>query len=73
MLYQRTLSPDHGLLSVFYPYGFCRLTPTCSEYAKRVFLARGVFVGVLLTLKRLLGCHPWKEPSRERLVKIAMQ
>ena len=32
-LYQKTPSFDHGILSVFYPHGFCRYKPTCSEYA----------------------------------------
>lgn len=37
----------------------CRFEPTCSEYAKDAFLLHGVRKGAILTLKRLLKCHPW--------------
>jgi uncharacterized protein len=66
-LYQQTLSPDHGVMRMFYPYGFCRHEPTCSEYARRMFASKGVLKGICFTAKRLLGCHPWTEASEERL------
>jgi putative membrane protein insertion efficiency factor len=59
MLYQRTLSPDHGLMRVFYPHGACRYTPTCSEYTKHVILQYGFWRGSFLGGKRILRCHPW--------------
>ena len=37
----------------------CRFTPTCSEYARQALEIHGSFKGTLLTLKRLLKCHPW--------------
>jgi len=37
----------------------CRFRPTCSEYAIESFIKFGLFKGSLLTLKRLLRCHPW--------------
>jgi len=68
-LYQRTLSPDHGPLKHLFPYGYCRHEPTCSEYGKRVLLKRGVFIGGVLLIARLLTCHPWKKPSEEKILK----
>ena len=72
-LYQRTLSPDHGPLKVLYPYGFCRHTPTCSEYGKQMIAALGTFRGSLLLFKRLLSCHPWKKLSEERMREIVLR
>ena len=72
-VYQRTLSPDHGFIKAFYPYGFCRHEPTCSAYGKIVLEKEGFMKGSILIVKRLLSCHPWKEPSKERLEKIALK
>ena len=57
-IYQRILSPDHGLLRVFFPYGVCRFSPSCSEYTKQSvdrYGLRGVSMGV----HQLLHCHPF--------------
>lgn len=37
----------------------CRFTPTCSAYAKDAFLLHGSRKGAILTVKRLVKCHPW--------------
>lgn len=37
----------------------CRFKPTCSEYALEAFLERGAIVGLYLTVRRLLKCHPF--------------
>lgn len=66
-LYQRTLSPDHGLLRHLYPYGFCRHHPTCSQYAISVFRTRSFPVAIWLAIKRILSCHPWAKVRDERL------
>lgn len=70
-LYQKVLSPDHGIPRVLFPYGFCPQHPTCSEYGKKVILERGVIVGGALALKRTLSCHPWRRVSDEKLRKLA--
>jgi len=70
-IYQRTLSPDHGVLSVLYPYGFCRHSPTCSAYAKETLLREGILKGAFRIVKRLFSCNPWREPSTERLRMVA--
>ncbi|PIZ55633.1 membrane protein insertion efficiency factor YidD [bacterium (Candidatus Torokbacteria) CG_4_10_14_0_2_um_filter_35_8] len=58
-LYQHTLSPDHGILSLFFSYGFCRFHPTCSEYTYQAIKTHGVSKGSFLGLKRILKCHPF--------------
>jgi len=68
-IYQSTLSPDHGPLKHLYTYGYCRHEPTCSEYGKKVIKDKGVIIGSLLTLKRILGCNPWKKPDQKRIQK----
>lgn len=69
-IYQRTLSPDHGFLKVFYPYGYCPKHPTCSEYGKIIIRERGLILGSLLTLIRLLRCSPWSRLSDEKLSRV---
>jgi len=36
----------------------CRFTPTCSAYAVEALRVHGAGRGLLLTVKRLLRCHP---------------
>ncbi|MBI4235519.1 membrane protein insertion efficiency factor YidD [Candidatus Peregrinibacteria bacterium] len=60
-LYQKTLSPDHGLLKVFFPHGYCKFKPSCSEYSKRAFLKHGVFWGGIKAFWRVLRCNPWSK------------
>ncbi len=63
-LYQVCLSP-------FKP-ACCRFVPSCSEYARHAFLLHGPLKGAILTLKRLLKCHPFGgsgfDPVPERYV-----
>lgn len=37
----------------------CRYSPTCSMYAKEALLKYGVMKGIVLSIKRILRCHPW--------------
>ena len=37
----------------------CRFTPTCSAYAIEAFQKRGFFVGMILTVGRILRCNPF--------------
>lgn len=60
-LYQKTISFDHGLLRFLYPHGFCRFHPTCSEYAAQAIDKRGLIVGSLLVMRRLLRCNPFSK------------
>ena len=56
--YQKTLSPDHGWFRSCFPYGCCRFRPTCSEYAKMALKRHGLIKGTIITVNRLLRCHP---------------
>ena len=37
----------------------CRFYPSCSLYALEAINNHGVFRGMILTIKRLLRCHPF--------------
>ncbi|MBN2125607.1 MAG: membrane protein insertion efficiency factor YidD [Deltaproteobacteria bacterium] len=50
-LYQRLVSP------VFPPS--CRFYPTCSTYALHAFKKYGIFKGGIISLLRILKCHPF--------------
>jgi putative membrane protein insertion efficiency factor len=39
----------------------CRFTPTCSQYALEAFEKRGFFVGLALTVWRILRCNPFSK------------
>ncbi len=69
-VYQRTLSPDHGPLRVLWPHGYCRHSPTCSQYGIDVLKTRALPVALWLTIKRILSCNPWNKPSDARLKEI---
>jgi len=49
--YQHMLSPILG--------ASCRFFPTCSEYAFQAIEKHGVTKGLLLSVKRILRCHPF--------------
>jgi putative membrane protein insertion efficiency factor len=57
--YQATLSPDHGVMSFFFPYGYCRFTPTCSMYVRQAIARHGCVRGRALGFRRLLRCTPF--------------
>lgn len=54
--YRKIVSP--ALHAVFGGNGFCRFSPTCSEYARQALLAHGFFAGSLLAAWRVLRCNP---------------
>lgn len=60
-IYQKTLSPDHGLLKGKYPFGYCRFRPTCSEYAISAIEKYGIIRGGAKATWRLLRCNPWNK------------
>ena len=39
----------------------CRFTPTCSAYAIEAFKKRGFFVGLILTVSRIIRCNPFSK------------
>lgn len=60
-IYQKTLSPDHGLFRGFFPDGYCKFYPSCSEYSKQAILKYGVFRGGLKMVWRILRCNPFND------------
>ncbi len=38
----------------------CRYLPTCSEYSIEALKTFGFFKGLLISIKRILSCHPIK-------------
>lgn len=65
-------------LIVFYQKHFshntCLYQPTCSEYMKRSLNNKGVILGLLLGIWRLLRCNPFSkggyDPEHERYFKL---
>ncbi|MBP1932336.1 membrane protein insertion efficiency factor YidD [Ammoniphilus resinae] len=37
----------------------CRFYPTCSSYAHQAIEKHGFYTGIILSVKRLLKCHPF--------------
>jgi len=62
-LYQKTISPDHGLFRHRHPYGFCRFYPSCSEYTKQAIEKHGSMKGIYLGTKRIVYCNPYAAPK----------
>jgi len=60
-IYQKTVSPDHGLLKYLFPHGYCRFYPSCSEYGYQVIKKRGLLVGVPKAVWRVLRCNPFNK------------
>lgn len=60
-LYQKIFSRDHGFLKIFYPFGFCRFRPTCSEYAIAAIEKHGLIKGGIKAAWRVLRCNPWNK------------
>jgi putative membrane protein insertion efficiency factor len=52
-IYRYTLSPLIGQQ--------CRFYPTCSRYAEEALREHGAFGGLILSIKRILRCHPWND------------
>ncbi|MFQ5543281.1 MAG: membrane protein insertion efficiency factor YidD [Nitrospiria bacterium] len=50
-LYQLAISP-------FLP-SVCRFSPSCSSYSIQALKRHGSIVGVFMTFKRLIRCHPF--------------
>ncbi len=63
--YQKTLSLDHGLLKIFRPYGSCRYSPTCSDYAIQALNKYGLIKGCAKSFWRILRCNPWSKGGHD--------
>jgi len=64
-LYQKTLSLDHGPLKQYYPHGFCRFYPTCSQYGVESIQKYGIIKGGIKTMWRVMRCNPWNKGGND--------
>lgn len=67
-LYQKTLSPDSGVYKRKYPFGYCRFTPTCSEYTYQAIAKYGLLKGLSKATWRIIRCHPWSKGGHDPLL-----
>lgn len=58
-VYQKTLSPDHGVFRARFPYGYCKFYPSCSEYTYQSIEKFGLIKGIFKGAWRILRCNPW--------------
>jgi len=63
--YQKTISPDHGWFSHRHSEGFCRFTPTCSEYSYQAIEKYGVIKGAIMGFWRIMRCNPWSKGGHD--------
>jgi len=63
--YQRFISPLIG--------SSCRFTPSCSSYAIQAFEVHGFLKGLILTLVRILKCHPFYPGGYDPVPKRFLQ
>ncbi|MFA5124822.1 MAG: membrane protein insertion efficiency factor YidD [Patescibacteria group bacterium] len=61
IFYQRTLSFDHGMPKYFFPHGYCRFYPTCSEYGYQAIDKYGIIKGGFMAFIRILRCNPFSK------------
>ena len=66
-LYQHTLSPDHSpWRKHVFPAGYCKFTPSCSQYGYEAIKNHGIIRGVLKSVWRVLRCNPWSRGGVDR-------
>lgn len=61
LVYQKTISPDHGIMRNQLGTLRCRFYPSCSSYALDSMRQYGLVRGGVLSIKRILRCHPFSE------------
>ncbi len=66
-IYQKTLSPDKGFFKDFFPNGYCRFTPHCSEYTYQAVEKYGPLKGLLKGIWRVLRCNPFSKGGNDPL------
>lgn len=67
--YQKTISPDHGVFKKAFSTGFCRFSPTCSEYSYEAIERFGTLKGASLGFWRILRCNPFSHGGADPVPK----
>lgn len=67
LVYQKTLSPDHGIFKGFFPNGYCKFNPTCSTYMYQSIRKYGLVRGGLKGFWRILRCNPCSHGGADHL------
>ena len=47
----------------------CRYLPTCSEYSIEALKKFGLIKGTIVSIKRILSCHPWSKGGFDPIEK----
>ena len=68
-IYQATLSFDHGIPRMFFPGGYCKFQPTCSDYVYMAIEKHGVIRGGLKGTWRVLRCNPFSHGGHDPVEK----
>ena len=67
-LYQRSKFFRRPIFkSLFLTDASCRFTPTCSQYSYQAIDKYGILKGSILSLTRIVKCHPWSQGGTDRL------
>ena len=68
-VYQKTLSFDHSPFKIFFPHGYCRFYPSCSEYSIQALEKYGLISGGIKSMWRVLRCNPWNKGGYDPVKK----
>jgi putative membrane protein insertion efficiency factor len=63
--YQATLSFDHGIPRMFFPGGYCKFQPTCSDYTYMAIEKYGLIRGGLKGMWRVMRCNPFSHGGHD--------
>lgn len=64
--YRVNFSPDHSPGGrEKYPFGYCRYSPSCSEYASLAIEKYGVIWGGIKAIWRVLKCNPFSKGGHD--------
>jgi len=66
-VYQKIISPDKGVLKVFFPQGYCKFFPHCSQYTYLAVEKYGPVKGLIKGANRVLRCNPFSKGGNDPL------